>query len=52
MLTGGFCSLEEVSSMCSSANIMQAQHVRLNVRVESDYALHAKAASLLKLSVL
>lgn len=38
--------------MCSCANIMQAQHVRLNMRVESDYALHAKAASLLKLSVL
>lgn len=35
--------------MCSSANTMQAQHVRFNVHVESDYTLHAKAASLLEL---
>lgn len=32
--------------MCSSVNIMQAQHVRFNVHVESDYTLCAKAASL------
>lgn len=34
------------------SNILQAQHVIFHVHVESEYTLHAKALSLVELSVL